>query len=163
MGFISKCNAESCNSGNADAASCVLAAPAGSPTPRMAGPRCHSRKNLAARACLIESTSSPYGWNSRGARLNKIVGLAFAVFLLAAPSSNARADDGVGHTVLSPEDLRAYQNIFAAEKTGQLAKSDALAAKLEDKSLTGYVLAERYLGPHHHSQFDELKTWLAKY
>ncbi len=95
--------------------------------------------------------------------MNKIVGLAFAVFLLATPFSNARADDGVGSTVLSPEDVRAYRNIFAAEKAGQLAKSDSLAEKLEDKSLVGYVLAERYLGSHHHSQFDELKAWLAKY
>jgi len=38
-----------------------------------------------------------------------LVGLAFAVFLLATPFSNARADDGVGSTVLSPEDVRAYR------------------------------------------------------
>ena len=51
--------------------------------------------------------------------MNKIAGLALAVFLLAATFASARADDGVGQTVLSPEDLRAYQNIFAAEKAGR--------------------------------------------
>jgi soluble lytic murein transglycosylase-like protein len=38
-----------------------------------------------------------------------------------------------------------------------------LVSQLSDKSLMGYVLAERYLGPHYHSSFSELKNWLEDY
>ena len=95
--------------------------------------------------------------------MNRFAGIAIACVLLASATGQARADDGVAHTVLSPEDVRAYANIFAAERAGQTAKADALAAKLDDKSLVGYALAERYLGPHYHSQFGELRSWLGKY
>ncbi len=84
--------------------------------------------------------------------------------LLVTATGQARADDGVvGYTVLSPEDVHAYGNLFAAERAGQTAKADAQAAKLQDRSLIGYALAERYLGARYHSQFGELKSWLVKY
>src|SRR5262245_2743551 len=50
--------------------------------------------------------------------------------------------------------------MFAAEKAGQEAKSDALAQKLDSKALLGYVLSARYLGPHHKSTLGELSSWL---
>lgn len=93
----------------------------------------------------------------------KTVGLAFAGFLLATSVSYAQAQDSAPRTVLSQDDVRTYEAMFAAEKAGQLAKSDALADKLKDKALLGYVLQARYLGPHHRSQFSELTAWLKSY
>ena len=92
--------------------------------------------------------------------VRKIAGLAFASVLLAATFSYAQAQDGARFTVLSAEDVRTYEAMFAAEKAGQLAKSDDLARKLEDKSLVGYVQQARYLGPHHRSTLAELSSWL---
>jgi soluble lytic murein transglycosylase-like protein len=95
--------------------------------------------------------------------LLKTAGLAFAGILLAASVSNAQAQDSAPRTVLSAEDVRTYEAMFAAEKAGQLTKSDALAETLKDKALLGYVLQARYLGPHHRSQFGELASWLKSY
>jgi len=95
--------------------------------------------------------------------LLKIAGRAFASLLLAASVSYARAQDSAPHTVLSSDDVRTYQAMFAAESSGQIAKSDALAEKLKDKSLVGYVLQERYLGPNYRTQFSELTSWLKSY
>jgi soluble lytic murein transglycosylase-like protein len=95
--------------------------------------------------------------------LLKIANVAFASILLAASVSYAQAQDSAPRTVLSPEDVRTYEAMFAAERAGQIAKSDALADKLKDKVLLGYVLQARYLGPHHRSQFGELASWLKSY
>jgi soluble lytic murein transglycosylase-like protein len=95
--------------------------------------------------------------------LLKIASRAFAGILLAASVSYARAQDSAPHTVLSQEDIRTYQAMFAAEDAGQVAKSDALAGKLKDKVLLGYVLKARYLGPHYRTQFSELTSWLKSY
>ena len=89
--------------------------------------------------------------------------MAFAGALLAASLSYANAQDAAPHTVLSPNDVRTYEAMFAAEKAGQSAKSDALAEKLADKVLVGYVLQARYLGAHHRSQYGELSSWLRRY
>jgi uracil-DNA glycosylase family 4 len=113
-------------------------------------------------ACLTQFPPHHAGSN-RGVCLKK-GRTAIVCVLLATATGQARADDGVvGYTVLSPEDVRAYGNLFAAERAGQTAKADAQAAKLQDSSLIGYALAERYLGPRYHSQFGELKSWLVKY
>ena len=93
----------------------------------------------------------------------KISGLAFAGALLAASLSHAQAQDTTSHTVLSPADVRTYEQMFAAEKAGQVAKADALVEKLQDKSLAGYVLQARYLGPSYRTQYSELSSWLRKY
>jgi soluble lytic murein transglycosylase-like protein len=95
--------------------------------------------------------------------LFRIAGRAFAGILLAASVSYAQAQGSAPHTVLSQDDVRTYEAMFAAEKGGQIAKSDALADKLKDKVLLGYVRQARYLGPHHRSQFSELTAWLKSY
>lgn len=95
--------------------------------------------------------------------MRKIAGAAFAGFLLAANLSLAHAQEQSDYTVLSAKDVSTYRALFAAEAAGQSAKSDALAETLEDKVLLGYVLQERYLGPHHKSKFDELSAWLKRY
>jgi hypothetical protein len=85
------------------------------------------------------------------------------LFCLAALPVAQAADQVTSYTVLSPDDVKTYGAIFSAQTTGQIAKADSLATKLEDKSLLGYVLQERYLGPHYRSKFAELKDWLEDY
>ncbi len=96
--------------------------------------------------------------------MKKFAALALAGLCCIAAFASARAADQVAsYTVLSPDDVKAYGEIFAAQKSGQFAKADRLIAKLQDKSLLGYVLQDRYLGAHYRTSFDELKTWLADY
>jgi peptidoglycan lytic transglycosylase len=66
-------------------------------------------------------------------------------------------------TILSPDDVKTYSAIFAAQKAGQIGKADSLIGTLTDKSLVGYVLEDRYLGPSYHTRFAELKSWLENY
>jgi len=80
-----------------------------------------------------------------------------------AAVTTAAADDITTSTVLSPDDVKIYGEIFTAQKTGQFGKADRLIDKLQDDILVGYVLQDRYLGPHYHSKFPELKTWLENY
>ena len=89
--------------------------------------------------------------------------MAFASVLLAAPLPYAQAQEAERHTVLSPSDVRTYEAMFAAEEAGQESKSNALAEKLQNKILVGYVLQARYLGAHHRSQYSELSSWLRSY
>jgi soluble lytic murein transglycosylase-like protein len=96
--------------------------------------------------------------------LKKFAATALAGFCCVAAFASARAADQIAsYTVLSPGDVKAYGEIFAAQKTGQFAKADRLIGQLEDKSLLGYVLEDRYLGAHYRSKFDELKSWLDDY
>ena len=94
----------------------------------------------------------------------KLAVTALAGLLCVAALSAAHAADQVtSYTVLSPDDVKTYGAIFAAQKIGQFAKADSLTAKLGDKSLAGYVLEDRYLGPNYRSKFAELKAWLEDY
>ena len=54
----------------------------------------------------------------------KIAGMAFASVLLAASVSYAQAQDSAPRTVLSPEDVRTYEAMFAAEKAGRCISSN---------------------------------------
>ncbi|HEY4266441.1 MAG TPA: lytic transglycosylase domain-containing protein [Micropepsaceae bacterium] len=96
--------------------------------------------------------------------MKKFAAIALAGFCCIAAFASARAADQVASsTILSPADVKTYGEIFAAQKTGQFAKADRLIAKLEDTSLLGYVLQDRYLGAHYRSKFGELKSWLTEY
>ena len=90
--------------------------------------------------------------------------IAVSAFLCIGAFAKAGAVEQVtSFTILSPDDVKTYSAIFAAQKSGQNARADALIAKLRDKSLLGYVLEERYLGPHYLTKFAELKSWLEDY
>ena len=65
--------------------------------------------------------------------------------------------------VLSGRDRELYRQIFAATRRGHWKKADALEAKLSDKRLMGYVLYEKYLGPHYHTPYSQLAAWMKKY
>ena len=89
--------------------------------------------------------------------------LLTAALSVTGLSQTYAADVTTSFTVLSPADVKNYRDIFAAEKSGQVGRSEALVKKLSDTSLVGYVLEERYLGTHFHSKFSELKDWLENY
>ncbi|MCM0019097.1 MAG: lytic transglycosylase domain-containing protein, partial [Tagaea sp.] len=61
---------------------------------------------------------------------------------------------------LSEADVRAYRAAFAAQARGDSAAADAALRHVRDRSLTGHVLAERYLSRSHRSTYEELAAWL---
>jgi len=64
---------------------------------------------------------------------------------------------------LDPSDAARSRRIFALQDRGKLADADRLIAELRDKLLLGEMLADRYLGPYHHSTVAELQDWLKHY
>jgi soluble lytic murein transglycosylase-like protein len=82
-----------------------------------------------------------------------------AVFLFSGPVHS----QDTGLIVLKSSDVDTYRAIFAAQAAGQLAKADALIDDLTDKSLLGYVLQQRYLGPKYVTKYSELEGWMTKY
>src|SRR5688572_20467706 len=86
--------------------------------------------------------------------------LAFCAALLFAAPVHSQ-DSGIA--VLKSGDVETYRAIFKAQAAGQIAKADGLVRQLDDKSLLGYVLLERYLGPKYVTKYSELQAWMAKY
>ena len=66
-------------------------------------------------------------------------------------------------TVLDADAREAYRRIFQAQASGQFAQADAEIARLKDKTLMGYVAAQRLLSPGHTARYDELAAWLQEY
>ncbi len=64
---------------------------------------------------------------------------------------------------LDPSDAARVRRIFALQHQGKLAAADKLIPDLRSKLLLGAILADRYLGPYHHSTAAELRDWLAHY
>ena len=62
---------------------------------------------------------------------------------------------------LSPNNALRYRAIFAAQKTGEWTKAEALTSTLSDKRLLGHVQADRY--QRGHAKAGELKAWLKRY
>jgi len=111
--------------------------------------------------CLYTGTMGA-SWESR--RLKRLGLIAVSAFLCVAAFAGASAAEQVtSFTILSPDDVKTYGAIFTAQNSGQTGKADALIRTLSDKSLVGYVLEDRYLGPHYHANFTELKSWLENY
>jgi soluble lytic murein transglycosylase len=92
---------------------------------------------------------------------------AFAFLFLAfgfATANPAAAQGGVAPAVLSAADVTRYRQIIADERAGRNDHADALIAKLEDRSLIGYVEAERLLSPHSgRAKLPVLVKWLKTY
>ena len=59
-------------------------------------------------------------------------------------------------TVLDTDTRETYRRIFQAQASGQFAQADAEVARLKDKTLMGYVGAQRLLSPGHPATFDQL-------
>lgn len=66
-------------------------------------------------------------------------------------------------TVLDADDRDRYRRIFQAQGSGQFAQADADIAQLKDKTLMGYVGAQRLLNPSYGAKFPELAAWLQDY
>ncbi|HEY4135655.1 MAG TPA: lytic transglycosylase domain-containing protein [Alphaproteobacteria bacterium] len=65
--------------------------------------------------------------------------------------------------VLSSADAARYEQIFDLQDDGHFPQADKLVAALRDKSLMGYVEAQRYLSPRYKTTYVELSKWLAEY
>ncbi len=66
-------------------------------------------------------------------------------------------------TVLDAENRDRYRRIFQAQAAGQWAEAGAEIAKLQDKTLMGYVGAQRLLSQGHPARYEELASWLQEY
>ena len=65
--------------------------------------------------------------------------------------------------ILSGKDRELYRQLFAETRRGNWKKADAIAARLSDKRLMGFVLYEKYMGPHYRTPYSELAAWMKKY
>lgn len=108
-------------------------------------------------------------------------GLALAVGLCGLASSGlARAEPipiqtarlqpldrpSAGWVVPSPlgyDDIVRYRDAFALQAQGRTTEADARLAELGSRILMGHVLAERYLGRHYVTTYEELVDWLERY
>jgi soluble lytic murein transglycosylase-like protein len=66
-------------------------------------------------------------------------------------------------TVLDQATRDRYRRIFQAQASGQFAQADAEIAQLKDKTLMGYVGAQRLLSPGYSASYDQLAAWLQDY
>lgn len=73
------------------------------------------------------------------------------------------ADVSLHLSVLSDSDTSLYKRIFELQKRHHWREADDLLKKVSDKSLEGYVLADRYLSRYYRSSYKELYEWLKKY
>ncbi len=90
---------------------------------------------------------------------------AFAPRPAKKPVSSYKSSGRIpDHGVLSDKDALLYKGIFALQKEGHWKEADALFRKVEDKSLQGHVLFQRYMHPTKYaSSYKELSSWLALY
>lgn len=79
-----------------------------------------------------------------------------------AQTADAGAALGIPR-ILSPLDASRYAAIFALQEEASWAAADAEIAALQDKSLLGAVLAQRYLSPRYTTSFAEAREWLERY
>jgi soluble lytic murein transglycosylase len=85
---------------------------------------------------------------------------AMAVPLMVLPGGS----DGVAlPRPLSPSDAALVRRIYVAQARGDLALATRESGALENTLLLGDILADRYLGPYHHSTVAELTEWLDRY
>jgi soluble lytic murein transglycosylase-like protein len=89
--------------------------------------------------------------------------LLITAALFALGCTNALAQS-VPVTVLSPDDVQRYRQIFADERSGNFSEAQSLVAQLNDKSLVGYAQAERYLSPRSgRTSISDLVDWMNAY
>ena len=61
-------------------------------------------------------------------------------------------------------DAVLYKNIFSLQETGKWGRADRLINKLEDTTLMGHVLFQRYMHPTaYRARWTELRDWLKIY
>ena len=66
--------------------------------------------------------------------------------------------------ILSKYDIKLYQKIFTAQKSGLWKKADSHIKRVNNTILMGHVMAQRYLHPtKYRSKYSELKNWMKLY
>lgn len=81
---------------------------------------------------------------------------------LAVPRMGARGANSLPRPLAPSEALR-IKRVFDLQARGRLAEAEAEQALLIDHTLTGHILADRYLGRYHRARPDELQAWLERY
>ena len=66
-------------------------------------------------------------------------------------------------TVLDNETRARYRRIFQAQQSGAWAQADDEIRQLSDKTLMGYVGAQRLLSPNYPARYEQLAAWLQDY
>src|SRR5258708_9782687 len=66
-------------------------------------------------------------------------------------------------TVLDTASRDRYRRIFQAQAADQWAQADAEIAQEKDRTLMGYVLAQRLLTPAYQARYEQLAAWLQEY
>ncbi|TBR30467.1 MAG: hypothetical protein EPO10_02670, partial [Reyranella sp.] len=66
-------------------------------------------------------------------------------------------------TVLDNETRDRYRRIFQAQQSGAWAQADDEIRQLSDKTLMGYVGAQRLLSPNYPARYEQLAAWLQDY
>ena len=66
-------------------------------------------------------------------------------------------------TVLDANNLALYRRIFQDQGSGNWGQADADIARLTDKTLMGYVGAQRLLAPNYQARYEQLAAWLTDY
>ncbi|MBN67600.1 MAG: hypothetical protein CMM94_08575 [Rickettsiales bacterium] len=64
---------------------------------------------------------------------------------------------------LSDRDIARYQAIFSLQKDGNWDEADKVISSLQDTTLLGAILAQRYLHQDYVSDYQELAAWLKQY
>lgn len=79
-----------------------------------------------------------------------------------APKTDTVGGD-IASILLTDDDVRRYRLIFELQERGALSEADDEIAKLKDRRLVGYVLAQRYLLPGRKTPYPDLADWLQRY
>jgi len=82
---------------------------------------------------------------------------------LAVPRMGARGAATNLPQPLAPSEAVRIKRVFSLQAQGRLEEAAAEQALLTDQTLTGHILAERYLGRYHRVQPDEILAWLQRY
>lgn len=125
-----------------------------------------------ARACIVTAALSvpaaSIGVANAGQRGSSIVtqdapsrpeSVAYAIPRSTAPDG---AEVALAQP-LTPSDVTLYRRIFEDQANGRIAAAQQMVGHVENNILIGQVLAQRYLGPYHHSTPGELESWLKRY
>lgn len=95
-----------------------------------------------------------------------------AILLLISPNAAATTEsvhvfpteDTMISGILNAEDVVRYQQIFELQEEGKWRAADKEIAQLEDRTLMGHVLYQRYMHPtKYRSKYSELSKWMAAY
>ena len=103
--------------------------------------------------------------------MNKISVLLSALMIALMSSLAARAADGLSPPLARPDykpvklaDAVLYKNIFSLQENGKWGRADRLINDLEDTTLMGHVLFQRYMHPTaYRARWTELRDWLKNY